>query len=72
MRDMSDEWVTKVTPARITVALITGLMLGFLLQVVLLIFNQWLLAPLMFLLVGGGGIVVFVFWMQRQPDLIPQ
>ncbi len=67
---MTDEWATKVTPYRITVALITGITLGFLLQVVLVVFNQWLLAPLMFLFVGGSGIVVFVIWMQKQPDLI--
>lgn len=67
---MTDDWVKKLTPYRIMVALITGLMIGYLLQVALLIFNRWLLAPLVFLLVGGCGILVFVFWMQRQPDLI--
>jgi hypothetical protein len=69
---MSDEWITKLTPYRISIALITGIALGFLLQVVLLVFQQWLLAPLMFLIVGGGGIILFVYWMQRQPDLIPR
>lgn len=67
---MTDDWVKKLTPYRITVALITGLMLGYILQVVLVVFNQWLLAPLIFLLVGSCGILVFVLWMQRQPDLI--
>jgi hypothetical protein len=67
---MSDAWIRKITPYRITVALITGITIGYLLQVVLLIFSNWLLAPLLFLCVGGCGILLFVIWMQRQPDLI--
>jgi len=67
---MVEDWIKKLTPYRVTVAIITGLMLGYLLQVVLVIFSQWLIAPLLFLLVGACVILVFIVWMQHQPDLI--
>jgi len=67
---MSNDWIRKLTPYRIMVALFTGLMLGYLLQVVLVVFNHWVLAPLMFIFVGGCVLLIFVIWMQHQPGLI--
>ena len=67
---MTDEWIREISPYRVAVALITGITIGYFLQVVLVVFHHWLLAPLMFLCVGGGGILVFVLWMQHQPGLI--